>query len=148
MTKLIRLGMLMLCLVSFAFQSFAQNVKGKVTTKDGEPIIGASVVLQGKFVGTTTNVKGEFGLNLNFDSNPLVLEISFLGFETQKITLSAPSTTLNIKLEEKILAFGEVIVSASRVEERILEAPVTVTKVSSKQLLNSGGTDLYANLSK
>jgi len=148
MTKLIRLGMLMLCLVSFAFQSFAQNVKGKVTTKDGEPIIGASVVLQGKFVGTTTNIKGEFGLNLNFDSNPLVLEISFLGFETQKITLSAPSTTLNIKLEEKILAFGEVIVSASRVEERILEAPVTVTKVSSKQLLNSGGTDLYANLSK
>ena len=77
MTKLIRLGMLLLCLVSFAFQSFAQNVKGKVTTKDGEPIIGASVVLQGKFVGTTTNVKGEFGLNLNFGSTPLVLEISF-----------------------------------------------------------------------
>lgn len=148
MTKLIRLGMLMLCLVSFAFNSFAQNVKGKVTTKDGEPIIGASVVLQGKFVGTTTNAKGEFGLNLKFESTPLVLEISFLGFETQIIKLSAPTTTLNIKLEEKILSFNEVIVSASRVEERILEAPVTVTKVTSKQLLNSPGTDLYASLSK
>jgi iron complex outermembrane receptor protein len=148
MTKLIRWGIFMLCLFGFSLTTFAQNVKGKVTTKDNEPIVGASVVLQGKFVGTTTNVKGEFGLNLNFEGTPLVLEISFIGFESQRITLSAPTTTISIKLEEKIISFNEVIVSASRVEERILEAPVTVTKVTSKQLLNSPGTDLYTTLSK
>ncbi len=148
MTKLLRLGMLMLCLLPFAFNSFAQSVKGKVTAKDNDPIIGASVVLLGKFVGTTTNVKGEFALNLNFEDAPLVLEVSYLGFETQRITLKAPTTNLSIVLEEKVFSFNEVIVSASRVEERILEAPVTVTKVTSKQLLNSGSTDLYATLSK
>ncbi|OAQ40420.1 hypothetical protein A5893_05585 [Pedobacter psychrophilus] len=138
----------MLCLISFAFNSFAQNVKGKVTAKDNSPIIGASIVLQGKFIGTTTNVKGEFALNLNFDGSPLVLEISYLGYETQKLTLKAPTSSLNVVLAEKVFSFNEIIVSASRVEERILEAPVTVTKITSQQLLNSGGTDLYANLSK
>lgn len=138
----------MLCLLGFSFTTFAQNVKGKITSKDNDPIIGASIQLQGKFVGTTTNVKGEFGLNLTFDGKPVVLEVSFLGFETKKITLNGPTTTLNIVLEDKTISFNEVVVSASRVEERILEAPVTVTKVTSKQLLNSAGTDLYASLSK
>ncbi|MFC5282468.1 TonB-dependent receptor [Pedobacter alpinus] len=148
MEKLIRFGVLMLCLVSLAFTSLAQNVKGKVTSSDNQPIIGASVVLQGKFIGTTTNVNGEFALNLDFQNSPLVVVISYLGFETQKITLNAPSTTINVKLIESTISFNEVVVSASRVEERILEAPVTVTKVSSKQILNSSGADIYATLSK
>ena len=148
MTKSIRWGIFIMCLFGFTFTSFAQNVKGKVTTKDNVPIIGASVVLQGKFVGTTTNANGEFGLNLNFDGKPLILAFSYLGFENQKITLNAPTSSLNIKLEEKIISFNEVVVSASRVEERILEAPVTVTKITSRQLLNSPGTDLYTSLSK
>ena len=148
MKKLLQSCILMLCLTIFALPIWAQNVKGKVIATDNSSIPGASIMVQGKFVGTSTNNDGVFALNVNFDKVPVVLEISYLGFETQKISLSGPNSDLKITLKEAVINFDEVVVSASRVEERILEAPVTVTKISSKQLLAGGGPEMFSNLAK
>ncbi|TKB98865.1 TonB-dependent receptor [Pedobacter cryophilus] len=148
MKKLLLSGIVMLCFSLLAFPVFAQNVKGKVTSNGNEPVIGASVKVQGTFIGTSTNIDGNFQLNVNFDKTPVILEISSIGFESQKITLSGPNSDLKIQLKEATLNFDEVIVSASRVEERILEAPVTVTQISAKQLLSGGGTEMFSNLSR
>lgn len=148
MKKLLLSGILMLCLSLLAFPVFAQNVKGKVTSSSNEPVIGASVKVQGTFTGTSTNMDGNFQLNVNFDKTPVILEISSIGFETQKITLSGPNSAVKVQLKEASLNFDEVIVSASRVEERILEAPVTVTQISAKQLLSGGGPEMFSNLSR
>ncbi|MBU1373631.1 MAG: TonB-dependent receptor [Bacteroidetes bacterium] len=147
MKKLLLSGIVMLCVSLFAYPVLAQNVKGKVIALDNSPIPGASVKVQGSFIGTSTNSDGGFALNVNFD-NSVVLEVSFLGYETQKITLTKSSTDLKITLKESTINFNEVVVSASRVEEKILEAPVTVTKVSSKQLLSGGGPEMFSNLSR
>lgn len=138
----------MLCFSLFAYPVLAQNVKGKVIATDNTPIPGASIIVQGSFVGTSTNSDGVFALNVNFDKVPVILEVSFLGFETQRISLNGPNSDLKVTLKETVINFDEVVVSASRVEERILEAPVTVTKVSAKQLLAGGGPEMFSNLAK
>jgi iron complex outermembrane receptor protein len=138
----------MLCFLLITFPVFAQNLKGNVITQGNEPIVGASVKVQGSFIGTSTNLNGEFQLNVSFDKVPVILIISSIGFETQKISLNAPKTNIKIQLKESSVNFDEVVVSASRVEERILEAPVTVTKVSAKQLLSGGGSEMFSNLSR
>ncbi|MRX48098.1 TonB-dependent receptor [Pedobacter puniceum] len=148
MKKRILLGIVMLCCSFFAFPVLAQNVKGKVMASDNSTLPGVSVIVQGSFVGTSTNGDGAFALNVNFDKVPVVLEFSMLGFQTQKVTLTKPTTDVKVVLKETSVNIDELVVSASRVEERILEAPVTVTKVSSNQLLAGGGPEMFSNLSR
>lgn len=148
MKKLVLSGIVMLCFSLFALPILAQNVKGKVVTSDNNSVPGASVRVQGTYVGTSTSEDGAFALNVSFDKLPVILEVSFLGFETQKISLTGPNSSLKISLKAITINFNEVIVSASRVEERILEAPVTVTKISAKQLLAGGGTEMFSNLAR
>ncbi|QEK51873.1 TonB-dependent receptor plug domain-containing protein [Pedobacter aquae] len=148
MKRRILLSIVMLCCSFFAFPVLAQNVKGKVIASDNSTLPGVSVTVQGSFVGTSTNGDGAFALNVNFEKGPIVLEFSMLGFQTQKISLSKPNADLKVTLKEASINFDELVVSASRVEERILEAPVTVTKVSSNQLLAGGGPEMFSNLAR
>ncbi|WP_026902883.1 TonB-dependent receptor [Pedobacter glucosidilyticus] len=148
MKKQILLGIMVLSFSFFALPTLAQNVKGKVVASDNSSLPGVSIIVQGSFVGTSTNGDGAFALNVNFDKVPVVLEVSMLGFQTQKISLNKPSTDLKITLQEATINFDEVVVSASRVEERILEAPVTVTKVSANQILAGGGPEMFSNLAR
>ncbi len=64
------------------------TVTGKVVSQeDGEPVIGASVKIAGTKTGTVTDVDGNFTLpNASKDA---VLEITYLGMETQKVKASA-----------------------------------------------------------
>lgn len=148
MKKSLLSGIIMLCFSLFFNQVLAQNVKGKVTSQGNNPVIGASVKVQGTYTGTSTNTDGSFQLNVSFDKVPVVLEISSIGFESQKISLNGPNSAVKVQLKESVQNFDEVIVSASRVQERILEAPVTVTQVSAKQIQGGGGAELFSNLSR
>ena len=60
-------------------------IKGNVVDKNGEPIIGANIRVKGTTVGTITDIDGNFILNV--DNNAGVLEISFIGYKTQIVTL-------------------------------------------------------------
>jgi iron complex outermembrane recepter protein len=125
------------CLWSLAFvilcalPGLAQTtVSGKVVNaEDGDPLPGANLVIKGKVVGTTTNVSGEFSIRSN-DPPPIVLVVSFVGFGTQEIKVSEANTTgLEIKLQQESILGKEIVVSASRVEENILQSPVTIEKI-------------------
>lgn len=65
------------------FSASADIVKGVITGSDGEPVIGATVVLKSnRSVGTTTDIEGQFSLNVD-DPQNAVLVFSYLGFQTQ-----------------------------------------------------------------
>ena len=59
------------------------RVQGTVTNSSGEPLAGASVRLKGSSTGTTTDVNGNFSLNIPGDRGILI--ISFVGFITQEV---------------------------------------------------------------
>ena len=104
------LGLAMLAMAVPA-QVFAQSgkyeVKGVVVDATGTPVIGASVVEQGTTNGVTTDVNGQYVLNVN--SQESVVVISFIGYET--VALAASSTILqNVVLQEDSAMIDDVVV--------------------------------------
>ena len=90
--------------------SLAQNrqISGVVTDNDGQPISGATVLIEGTSVGTTTNINGEFSLSAPADGT---LSVSFIGYETMQEAI-AGKTWISFSLKEDTHAIDDVIVVA------------------------------------
>ncbi|MDR0844221.1 MAG: TonB-dependent receptor, partial [Tannerella sp.] len=83
-----------------------RKVSGIVSDVKGEPLIGASVVIKGTTNGIISDVDGRFSLNVPDNA---VLEVSYVGYFTQEITVGN-QTNLTITLEEDVEALEEVVV--------------------------------------
>ena len=90
--------------------AFAQNlqVSGTVTEPNGTPVIGATVVVEGTTIGTSTDLQGQFTLSAPTNGT---LVVSFIGFEESKIAING-KTTVNVTLLEASKAIDDVIVIA------------------------------------
>ena len=85
---------------------YAQKVTGTVISgSDNEPLIGASVMVQGTKVGSVTDLDGNFTIDAK---NGQTLEVSYLGFITQKVKVNGQK--LNITLQEDKHSLDEVVV--------------------------------------
>ncbi len=134
----------------FSISVFAQvqKIAGVVTDKNSrEPQGFANVVVKGTTTGTSTDANGKFELNIDFgDAQEIILQVSYVGFETQEITVSKGVTYVEFKLPPSITFTKEVVVSASRMSESIMEAPVQIQKITAKQIENSASGDFYQGL--
>lgn len=81
-------------------------VKGTVVDVNGEPIIGANVMIKGTVNGTITDIDGNFTLN---DAKG-ILVVSFIGYNTQEIAVKGNETALKIVLTEDSKQLEEVVV--------------------------------------
>lgn len=84
-----------------------RTVKGKVKDTNGEPVIGASVVVKGTTNGTVTDVDGNFSLE---NAGNAVLEISYIGYKTQSVRPALNGKLLSIILNEDNEVLDEVVV--------------------------------------
>lgn len=107
----------------------ATSISGTVTeTESGESLPGVNIVIQGTVTGTITDIDGVFNLSTDVPA-PLTIIVSYIGFKTQEIEITDANTTgLDLQMEEQTLLGQEVVISASRVEESILQSPVTIEK--------------------
>ena len=87
---------------------FSTTITGKVTDETGEPMIGASVVLEGTTKGTLTDANGNFSLELSETEKTGNLVFSFVGYDKQTLSLNGQSV-INVILKEG-KALTEVIV--------------------------------------
>lgn len=87
--------------------SVAQNktVRGRIVDKNGDAIIGASIVVKGTTRGTITNIDGEFTIDVNKNEK---LVVSYIGYVSQEITPT--NGDLTIVLEEDTKVLDEVVV--------------------------------------
>lgn len=113
------------------------TIVGKVVDEDGEAIIGASIVLPKSKGGTVTNLEGEFTVNAS--ANDDLLEISFLGYVTQRIKLSG-QTNIFVKLIEDSKALDEIVVVGYGTMDK-KELTSAVSHISSKDFLNVSSID-------
>lgn len=87
-----------------------KTISGKVTAKaDGSAMPGVNVIVKGTQVGTSTNIDGNFNIDVT-GANP-VLIFSYIGFNTQEITVGAQSV-INVTLEENVATLNEAVVTA------------------------------------
>ena len=101
---------------------YAQKVTGTVISgSDNEPLIGASVIVQGTKVGSVTDLDGNFTIDAK---NGQTLEVSYLGFITQKVKVNGQK--LNITLQEDKHSLDEVVVVGYGVQKKKLVTGATV----------------------
>ncbi|MEO9021848.1 MAG: TonB-dependent receptor [Ginsengibacter sp.] len=93
----------------FWFGAFSQaTVTGKVTTSNGDPLQGVSVLVAGTKNGTTTNNDGRFKLTIP-DGENTMLEFSSVGFQTKTVNVGK-QTEINITLEQNATGLSDVVV--------------------------------------
>ena len=83
------------------------EVRGKVTDTKGEALIGVSVKVKGTAVGVSTDVNGNFTINVPDGSTTLVF--TYIGYTTQEVAIGG-RTTLNVQLNQNTEALQEVVV--------------------------------------
>ena len=96
--------------LSVVGMALAQNkqVSGTVTDTKGAPVIGATVVVDGTTIGTSTDALGQYTLEAPADG---VLAVSSIGYSEQKIAING-KTLVNVVLAESAHALDDVIVTA------------------------------------
>ena len=100
----------------------AQTVKGTVISgSDNEPLIGASVMVEGTRNGAVTDLDGNFAISAK---NGQTLEVSYLGFITQKIKVTG--SVINVTLLEDKQSLDEVVVVGYGVQKKKLVTGATV----------------------
>ena len=135
-------------LISFFFLQTvqAQSVKitGTVTgNPDGETIPGASIIIKGKKSGTTTDGNGKFSLAADVND---VLSISYLGYATKEITITAATATLNITLDVASNSLSEVVVTALGISKEKKSLGYAVQELKSKDIATAKETNLINSL--
>jgi len=115
--------------------AFAQvTVTGVVTDKNNIPISGANIIEKGTTNGTITDFDGNYNITLQSDAT---LEISYLGFDTQRIAVNG-KTSINVTLAEGV-GLGEVVLVGSRTAPRSqIDTAVPIDVVSAKELQSTG----------
>lgn len=100
----------------------AQTVKGTVISgSDNEPLIGASVMVEGARNGAVTDLDGNFTITAK---NGQTLEVSYLGFITQKVKVTG--SVINVTLNEDKQSLDEVVVVGYGVQKKKLVTGATV----------------------
>ncbi|HEY4784683.1 MAG TPA: carboxypeptidase-like regulatory domain-containing protein, partial [Bacteroidales bacterium] len=91
-----------------------QKVTGTVTdASTGEPLPGVSVQVEGTSIGTITDIKGKYSIEAPKDA---ILSFSFVGFTTERVSVTG--LTLDVKLKAEARVLDEVVVVGYGVQRK------------------------------
>ena len=110
----------LLCMIPLGMN--AQIVKGTVNDEAGEPIIGATVKVQGSNEGTVTDFDGNFSVKA---SSNATLVISYVGYTTQQVKVGGKSN-ITVTLVEDNTTLNDVVVIGYGVQKKKLVTGATV----------------------
>ncbi len=126
--------------------TYSQNaINGTVKDFNNKPVSGANVTIIGVSNGTITDADGKFILNTT-KKPPFEVAISNVGFITQKVTVTSNNQKLNVQLVEQETKLNEIVVSASRTPERVIESPVTIERMGQQEIRNTTSATFYDGL--
>ncbi|SMO50473.1 SusC/RagA family TonB-linked outer membrane protein [Gracilimonas mengyeensis] len=115
------------------------TVTGRVTdSESGETLPGVNIVIKGTLNGTTTNLDGEFTLRV--PGSNTILVFSYVGFETQEITVGSQEY-LDVKLVERIGSLSEVVVVGYGTQRR-MEVTSSISSVPATEIAQQTTTNL------
>lgn len=126
--------------------SFAQNtITGSVKDLDDQPVPGANITVVGQSAATVTDASGNFKLSVTGEA-PYTIEVRSIGFGSRLVTVENANESVSVMLSAQETKLDEIVVSASRTPERILESPVTVERMGLKEVRNTSSPTFYEGL--
>jgi TonB-linked SusC/RagA family outer membrane protein len=125
-----------------AAAAFAKTIEGVVLGTSNEPLSGASVIIRGTTIGTSTDVAGKFTINVPSDS--AVLVVSYTGYVAQEVTIGN-QTTLTIHLAAESKSLNEIVVTGYTAQRKkdIIGA---VSVVNTEDLKTTPSSDVGTQL--
>lgn len=126
----------------FAQLNGAVILSGKIVGENHEGINAASVTVKDTQLGTVTDSTGKFSLMIN-QKFPFKLVISSVGFTPQEVEIKNSSSRIAIQLTSQTFLANEVVVTASRVSEKILKSPVSIEKLDIRALKETPAASFY-----
>ena len=128
----------------FTQVAFSQNttISGTVSDASGG-LPGAKISIKGTIAATLSDGDGNFKLSTNRPL-PFSLVISLVGMASQEVSVTQNNQTVNVTLKDaEGVLLNETVISASRVEERILESPVSIEKLDAVALRSTPSANFY-----
>ncbi len=145
MNKSYRLLAALLLLHVLSIAAYSQNTVITGTVRNGltrDLVPAVSITIKGHNGGTFTDERGTFRLTTSVQP-PLTLIISHIGFETHEVTVNNAADAVQVDFVPSSVLGTEVVVSASRVPERILESPVSIERINSANIRNTPTIGYY-----
>jgi len=114
-----------------------------IDASTGQALAGVNVIVRGTVVGVATNLRGEFTLRVNAEP-PITIVASIIGYTAREFQITEQNVSgLRIELREETILGADIVVSASRVEESILDAPVSIEKMDIIAINQSASPSYY-----
>lgn len=134
--------LVVLCLL-FGQVAFSQTtINGTVSDASGG-LPGAKISIKGTIAATLSDGDGNFKLSTNTPL-PFTLVVSLVGMASQEVAVTQNNQTVNVTLKDaEGVMLNETVISASRVEERILESPVSIEKLDAVALRATPSANFY-----
>lgn len=138
-------------LVSLFFLSVSIFAQGKITGKvvdENGPLPGANVKVEGEQTGVSTSFDGTFVLNTS--SNSGTLSISFMGYNTQKVTFTMSNGSVDlgdIVLKSEGNLLGEVVVTSTVIDvAKDRKTPVAVSTIKAAEIREKLGSQEFPEI--
>ena len=132
-------------LVLFGGVSAQVTLRGRVLDADlGDPVFSANVVVKGTTTGVTTDFDGQFLIEVA--ALPTTLQVSFIGYTTSELVVSAPSNRLEIKLSPDQILIDVAEVVGERISEKQKQAPLTVESMDVLAIREAPSGNFYEGL--
>ena len=137
MRKLLLVGLMLLTSIT----TFAQ-ISGKVFDNEtGDPLPGATIIIEGTADGTVSGFDGTFSLDV---SEGEALIVSYLGYET---VIVAAELNMEVGLDPDLNVLGEVVVSSGVIDiAKVRETPVAVSTISPKEIALKVGNQEFPEI--
>lgn len=130
-------------LLSISVMAQQTTVSGSVKNgKTKEALSAVSISVKGGTAGTYTDDKGNFKFS-TVQKLPFTLVVSSVGYAAKEVAINMNNQNVVVDLETAFTLGDEIVVSASRVPERILESPVSIERISAAAIRNTPAANYY-----
>ena len=121
------------------------SITGSVHRADNdEPLLGVNVLVQNTFMGTTTDIDGQFTID-QLNPGEYTLVISMIGFKKyveRGIIVSDEISHIDIQLAQDVLSAPHVVVTASRQAQDVMELPVSMSVIGPRKIHDRAAVNL------
>lgn len=97
--------------IIFPMMSQTLKIEGKVTDTNGETLTGASVVLKGTTIGTTTDINGNYSFDITIEKQQALI-FTYIGYKTVEVNVLENQRRYDVQMEETSTGLDEVVVVA------------------------------------
>lgn len=141
-----KIGLLMVCLAASSIgmaTAQTKKVTGQViSAEDGQPVIGAAIVVKGTTIGTISDFDGKFSLDVPTDAKSVM--ISYVGLKSKEVPISA---VMNVSLDSDSQNLDEVVVTAMGISREKKSLGYAIQEVGAEELTKAGQMSVTGALS-